>query len=201
MLQFAHYAEPTFHAIGSLDNFYAKQHPDGYICREIVRKTGEDFMLGGQDNTTNPPLFSWVEWQNYLLMGDKSRFRDVLPRLVKYYGWIKEHRRHPNGLYWNTGLGSGEDDLVRSDSAYSWGRHVVAAGPERPLHLPDRKGDRREGDRGLFRGRVDRSFKARQFSDVGLKVGVLLRPEEGRIDHWNQDRVGVLAAACARRAK
>jgi len=58
MLMYAHYAEPTFHAIGSLDNFYAKEHEDGYICREIVRKTGKDFVFGSIGDTTNPPLFS-----------------------------------------------------------------------------------------------------------------------------------------------
>lgn len=120
MVMYAHYAAPKFQAIGSLDNFYAKQHDDGYICREIVRKTGEDFPFGGIENTINPPLYSWVEWENYLLTGDKSRFRDILPPLVKYYVWIKGNRRRDNGLYWNTGLGSGEDDLVRNATAYSW---------------------------------------------------------------------------------
>jgi glycogen debranching enzyme len=120
MLMYAHYAEPQFHAIGTLDNFYAKQHEDGYICREINRETGKDYQLGGIENTINPPLYSWVEWQNYLLTGDKSRFRDVLPPLIKYYAWIRDHHRRENGLYWNTGLGSGEDDLVRNATAYSW---------------------------------------------------------------------------------
>jgi len=120
MVMFAHYAEPEFHAIGTLDNFYAKQHEDGYICREIIRSNGKDYQLGGIDNTINPPLYSWVEWENYLLTGDKTRFRDVLPRLVKYYEWLKTHRRRENGLYWNTGLGAGEDDLVRNETAFSW---------------------------------------------------------------------------------
>jgi hypothetical protein len=120
MVLFAHYAEPTFHAIGSLDNFYAKQHDDGYICREISRKTGQDFAFHGLENTINPPLFSWVEWQNFLLTGDQSRFESVLPRLVKYYSWLKANRRRPDGLYWNTGLGAGEDDLVRNSTTYSW---------------------------------------------------------------------------------
>lgn len=120
MVLFAHYAEPQFHAIGSFDNFYAKQHPDGFICREISRATGQDVYFGGIENAVNPPLFSWVEWQNYLLTGDKSRFRDVLPPLVKYYQWLKANRRRPNGLYWNTGLGAGEDDLVRNATAASW---------------------------------------------------------------------------------
>jgi hypothetical protein len=120
MVLFAHYAEPEFHAIGSFDNFYAKEHSDGFICREISRATGQDFYFGGIVNAINPPLFSWVEWENYLLTGDKSRFRDVLPPLVKHYLWLKANRQRPDGLYWNTGLGAGEDDLVRNGTAYAW---------------------------------------------------------------------------------
>jgi len=120
MVMYAHYAAPSFNAIGSLDNFYAKEHADGYICREITRSDGKDFMFEGIENTINPPLFSWVEWENYLLTGDKSRFLDVLPPLVKYYGWLKANRRRTDGLYWNTGLGAGEDDLVRNATAYGW---------------------------------------------------------------------------------
>jgi glycogen debranching enzyme len=120
MVMFAHYASPDFEAIHSLDNFYAKQHDDGYICREIMRETGKDFIYGGIDDTINPPLFSWVEWQRYLLTGDKSRLTEVLAPLVKYYAWLRVNRRRENGAYWNTGLGSGEDDLMRADSAYSW---------------------------------------------------------------------------------
>lgn len=120
MVLFAHYAEPDFHAIGSFDNFYAKQHHDGFICREISRATGEDVYFGGIVNAVNPPLFSWVEWENYRLTGDKSRFRDVLPPLIRYYRWLQANRRRQNGLYWNTGLGAGEDDLVRNSTAYSW---------------------------------------------------------------------------------
>ena len=120
MLQFAHYAEPTFHAIGSLDNFYKKAHADGSICREISRSSGEDFVFGSLADTVNPPLFSWVEWRNYLLSGDESRFRDILPPLVKHYLWLQANRRREDGLYWNTGLGAGEDDPARNGSAYSW---------------------------------------------------------------------------------
>jgi hypothetical protein len=120
MVLFAHYAEPQFHAIGSLDNFYAKEHPDGFICREISRATGEDYYFGGIVNSVNPPLLSWVEWQNYLLTGDRGRFRDVLTPLVRNYLWLAANRRRDDDLYWNTGLGAGEDDLIRNATAYSW---------------------------------------------------------------------------------
>jgi glycogen debranching enzyme len=117
MVLFANYAEPSFHAIGSLDNFYTKQHPDGFIMREITRATGQDFHFGSPDDFANPPLFSWVEWQSYLMTGDRSRFRDVLPALVKHYRWLQENRRREDGFYWNTGLGSGLDDLRRGPAA------------------------------------------------------------------------------------
>ncbi len=42
MTMFTNYAHPLVPSIGSLDNFYAKQHDDGEISREIDRKTGRD---------------------------------------------------------------------------------------------------------------------------------------------------------------
>ncbi len=56
MTMFCNYAHPLVPGIGTLDNFYAKQHPDGEICREIVRKTGVDFSQWV--NSENRPLFS-----------------------------------------------------------------------------------------------------------------------------------------------
>ena len=49
--------------IGSLDNFYVKQHEDGEICREINRTTGVDFEQWV--NKDNEPMFS--RW-GYTLM-------------------------------------------------------------------------------------------------------------------------------------
>jgi hypothetical protein len=43
MTMFCNYGHPLVPGIGTLDNFYAKQHADGEICREIVRATGQDF--------------------------------------------------------------------------------------------------------------------------------------------------------------
>jgi hypothetical protein len=43
MTMFCNFAQPLVPGIGTLDNFYAKQHEDGEICREIVRNTGVDF--------------------------------------------------------------------------------------------------------------------------------------------------------------
>ena len=37
-------ADPLVPGISPLDNFYARQHEDGEICREIDRTTGKDFV-------------------------------------------------------------------------------------------------------------------------------------------------------------
>jgi hypothetical protein len=49
--------------ISSLDNFYAKQHETGEICREINRTTGIDFEFW--QNAENLPLFSRWGFDEY----------------------------------------------------------------------------------------------------------------------------------------
>lgn len=44
MTLFCNVAHPLVPGIESLDNFYARQHADGEICREINRTTGGDFI-------------------------------------------------------------------------------------------------------------------------------------------------------------
>lgn len=56
MTMFCNYAHPLVPGIATLDNFYAKQHADGEICREIVRETGVDFPQWV--NRESQPLFS-----------------------------------------------------------------------------------------------------------------------------------------------
>jgi Bacterial alpha-L-rhamnosidase 6 hairpin glycosidase domain len=56
MTMFLNVAHPLVPGISSLDNFYAKQHSTGEICREINRTTGVDFEPWR--NTENLPLFS-----------------------------------------------------------------------------------------------------------------------------------------------
>ena len=63
MSMFCNYAYPLVPGISSLDNFYAKQHEDGEICREIVRATGVDFdpWINHEDS----PLFSRWGWSRF----------------------------------------------------------------------------------------------------------------------------------------
>jgi len=63
MTMFCNYAYPLVPGISSLDNFYAKQHEDGEICREIVRNTGTDFDYWV--NHEDKPLLSRWGWPGY----------------------------------------------------------------------------------------------------------------------------------------
>lgn len=126
MLMFWNYIYYLFPAIQSHDNFYCRQHENGYICREIKEHTGEDFYYDGKENNTltntiNPPLYPWVEYEYYRISGDDSRFKLIIPVLEKYGEWINKNRINPNathGLYWQTGLGSGMDNTPRSGSGW-----------------------------------------------------------------------------------
>jgi len=56
MTMFCNYGHPFVPGIGTLDNFYSKQHETGEICREIVRSTGKDYS--SWVNMENRSLFS-----------------------------------------------------------------------------------------------------------------------------------------------
>jgi hypothetical protein len=119
LVQFGRYGTEVFPAVESLDNWYRKQHADGFISRMIRGRDGSDFFDQTTPEAINPPLFAWAEWSYYELTGDSSRFGRILPHLVHYYEWIKANRRRPSGLYWTDNLGSGMDNSPR-DAADGW---------------------------------------------------------------------------------
>lgn len=63
MTMFCNYGYPLVPGISTLDNFYAKQHADGEICREIVRARGVDF--GPWTNLEGKSLLSRWGWFGY----------------------------------------------------------------------------------------------------------------------------------------
>ena len=74
MMMFGRYANWEFPAIQSLDNFYARQRPNGYICRQYDAATGTEVKFGhkggrsdptGWKNSINPPLFAWAECESF----------------------------------------------------------------------------------------------------------------------------------------
>lgn len=121
MIMFARYGNHVLPAITSLDNFYCKQHYNGFICREIWEQSGKDHHSEQSPEAINPPLFSWAEMENFRVTGDRSRLELVLPVLERYVKWLETGRRKPDavhGLYWSNALGSGMDNTPRNGSGW-----------------------------------------------------------------------------------
>lgn len=118
LTMFCNHAHPLVPGIGSLDNFYAKQHGDGEICREIDRTTGRDFWPNrdgksfhyvGRDapqppprvtlDALNHPILAWAEVESFRLTGDLARLARVYEPLVRYHRALQTYLRQGNGLY------------------------------------------------------------------------------------------------------
>lgn len=83
MTMFCNYGHPLVPGIGSLDNFYIKQHADGEICREINRKTGRDYTEWV--NHEGKPLFSrwgWTGQRNAPVIYQERPAPDPVPTLT-----------------------------------------------------------------------------------------------------------------------
>ena len=126
MVMFGHYARQVFGFMGTLDNFYAKQHADGFICREINTYHGYDLFMPQDSRSTGPNILAWTEWCDYQHTSDVDRLRAVFPALVAYHRWWQHWRSWPDGSYWNSGWGSGMDNQVHNPaeiSPNSWWDH------------------------------------------------------------------------------
>jgi hypothetical protein len=113
MTMFGRYGHRAFNYMGSLDNFYAKQHKDGYISREISIVDGSEQFEKFNVVSTGPNIMPWAEWEHYLNFGDKARLQEVFPVLVAYYQWYRTHRTWPDGSYFSSGWGCGMDNQPR----------------------------------------------------------------------------------------
>lgn len=109
MTMFGKYANHLFPATRSFDNFYARQHPDGLMIRQI-----EPSGIENQDYCRiSPPLFSWSEYENFKFTKDTARLELVMPVLEKYVEGLDKHQRGndtPHKLYWTNGYSSGMDN-------------------------------------------------------------------------------------------
>jgi hypothetical protein len=113
IMMFARYGRRAFPFQGTLDNFYAHQHPDGFICREINESDGDDAFDRFDPSATGPNILPWAEWESFLHTGDTDRLSAVLPPLVAYHRWFRTWRTWPDGSYWATGWASGMDNQPR----------------------------------------------------------------------------------------
>lgn len=106
ILQFARYGHWAYPTITGIDNCYARQHENGFICRESENRNIE--VNSGWP--VNLPLLAWTEWANYELTADSDRIRQVFIPLVKQYEWYMLYQRRANGLYWGNRSAEGMDD-------------------------------------------------------------------------------------------
>jgi hypothetical protein len=110
---FGLYGRRVWNFQNTLDNFYCKQHPDGFICREIQKSDGEDKFQRFDPSGTGPNVLPWAEWEYYCQTGDKVRLGKVFPPLAAYTRWFRQNRTWPNGSYWGTGWSTGMDNQPR----------------------------------------------------------------------------------------
>jgi hypothetical protein len=110
---FGRYARRAFSFQGTLDNFYRKQHRDGFICREIRQSDGTDCFERFDPPATGPEVLSWAEWVYFSETGDLERVRRVYPALCAYRAWMRRYRTWPDGMYWATGWACGMDNQPR----------------------------------------------------------------------------------------
>ena len=61
----AGYIYGSYSAAPSLDNFYAAQHDDGFIPRELHPTNGKDIHQPYEPNSTGPNILAWTEWRNF----------------------------------------------------------------------------------------------------------------------------------------
>ncbi len=117
-MQFGMYGSRAFHFQGTLDNMYAKQHPDGYICREIDEEDGLDVFERFDPSSTGPNVLPWAEWTYFVRYGDRERLALVFPALLAYTQWFRTYRTWLDGSYWTSGWGCGMDNLPRMEPGY-----------------------------------------------------------------------------------
>ena len=128
ILMFAKYGRLAFDFQKTLDNFYAKQHRDGFICREIRESDGGDYFARHDPISTGPDIMGWCEWEYYISTGDEKRLSKVFDPLMAYHKWYMENRTWRDGSYWSSGWGCGMDNTPRLmegyDVSFSHGHQV-----------------------------------------------------------------------------
>lgn len=119
IVMFGKYGSRAFDFQKTLDNFYAHQHRDGFICREICEEEEGEQFTRDDPVSTGPNILPWAEWEYYLSTGDKKRLGEVFDPLCAYHRWLQLHRSWQDGSYWSCGLASGMDNQPRQSPGYN----------------------------------------------------------------------------------
>lgn len=118
MVMFGRYGQNAFNFQGSMDNFYGRQHKDGYMCREISEQDGSEIFEKYDPSSTGPNIMPWGEWDYYQYYQDKNRLNEVFPVLLSYYQWFQANRSWMDGSYYSSGWGCGMDNQPRVQAGY-----------------------------------------------------------------------------------
>lgn len=102
----------------TLDNFYARQHTDGFICRELSEGEAGDRFSRDDPGSTGPNILALAEWQYYLGTGDRERLSHVFDPLCGFYKWFMDNRSWQDGSYFSCGLACGMDNQPRQAEGY-----------------------------------------------------------------------------------
>ena len=64
-VQYGRYAARSFDFQKTLNNFYANQHRDGFICREMCQSAPGGQFSSADPVSTGPNVLAWCEWNYY----------------------------------------------------------------------------------------------------------------------------------------
>lgn len=102
MMFWAKYGHQAYPFINQYDNAYARQHENGFICRESDSNNREVYS---SNPVCCPFLLGWIEWKCFQVSGDIDRLKRVFLPIVKNYEWWMTYmKRKKDGLYWMQGL-------------------------------------------------------------------------------------------------
>lgn len=118
MVLFCRYGFRAYNFQQTLDNFYAKQHKDGFICREILGTNGNDAFERFDPSSAGINVFPWAEWEYFCNNNDLDRLKKIFPVLLANYQWYRDYRSWPDGSYFSSGWGSGMDNQPRLPEGY-----------------------------------------------------------------------------------
>jgi hypothetical protein len=122
---FGRYGDRSWKFQRTLDNFYAKQHPDGGICRQFREEDGSECFARFDPAGTGPNVLGFSEWEYFRFFRDEDRLARVFPALVAYGQWNRRYRTWPNGSYWGTGWASGMINQPRTpEGSHLWYDHA-----------------------------------------------------------------------------
>jgi len=96
----------------ALDNFYALQDTDGYICRQYTR-SGQPMWPKSHPVSINPPLLAFAELELYGHTQDIARLAQVYPALKRNFEYLVRAWQQDDDLFCNDAFGSGMDNIPR----------------------------------------------------------------------------------------